>query len=91
MRDSITLYDGVRTQEHHVIWSYFQPKFMMTMELYNYHMFFEMILYRVCKNLVKEMVTVVEWKHIFGMVFDEDGPLSLERELAIFTRVEKQI
>jgi hypothetical protein len=60
---------------------------MMTLELYNYAQFFEMIMYRVCKNMVKECVTVIEWKHIFGMVFDEDGPLSLERELAIFERV----
>jgi len=60
----------------------------MTYELYNYHTFFEAILYRVCKNLLNQIVTVVEWKHIFGMVFDEEGPLSLERELAIFTRVE---
>lgn len=37
------------------------------------------------------MVTVVEWKHIFGMVFDDEGTLSLERELAIFVRVEKLI
>jgi len=37
------------------------------------------------------MVTVVEWKHIFGMVFDENGPLSLEREIGIFTRVQKLI
>ena len=62
---------------------------MMTLELYNYHTFFEMILYRVAKNLVKEMVTVIEWKHIFGMVFDDDGPISLEREIAIFERVQK--
>lgn len=64
---------------------------MMTMDLYNYHLFFEMIMYRVAKNLVKEIVTVVEWKHIFGMVFDEDGPISLEREIAIFERVQKSI
>jgi hypothetical protein len=64
---------------------------MMTYELYNYASFFEAILFRVSKNLLKQMVTVVEWKHIFGMVFDEEGPLSLERELAIFVRVEKLI
>ncbi len=34
------------------------------------------------------MVTVVEWKHIFGMVIDENGPISIEKELAIFTRVQ---
>lgn len=64
---------------------------MMTYELYNYHTFFEDILYRVSKNLIKQMVTVVEWKHIFGMVIDDEGPIGLERELAIFTRVEKII
>jgi len=37
------------------------------------------------------MVTVVEWKHIFGMVFDEDGPISLEKEIGIFLRVQEQI
>jgi hypothetical protein len=57
---------------------------MMTLEIYNYAHFFEMIMYRVCKNMIKECVSVIEWKHIFGMVFDEDGPLSLEREISIF-------
>jgi len=61
---------------------------MMTYELYNYHTFFEAILYRVSKNLLRQMVTVVEWKHIFGMVIDENGPISIEKELAIFTRVQ---
>ena len=60
----------------------------MTYELYNYYTFFEAILYRVSKNLLAQKVTVVEWKHIFGMVFDEKGIISLERELAIFTRVQ---
>jgi len=50
-----------------------------------------MVLYRVCKNLIKQCVTVAEWKHIFGCVFDEDGPLSLEKELAIFEKVQAQI
>jgi len=64
---------------------------MMTYELYNYHTFFEAILYRVCKGLIKQMVTVVEWKHIFGMVIDDNGPISLERELAIFVKVQNLI
>jgi len=37
------------------------------------------------------MVTVVEWKHIFGMLFDENGPLSLEKELGIFMKIQKLI
>lgn len=78
---------SVKSQESHDIWKYFQPKFMMTMELYNYADFFERILYKVCQGLIEQMVTVVEWKQIFGMVFDEEGPVSLERELDIFIRV----
>lgn len=61
---------------------------MMSYELYNYAKFFEMILYRCCKNLVKQCVTVIEWKHIFGMIFDEEGIISLERELAIFEKIQ---
>lgn len=60
---------------------------MLTMELYNYADFFERILIKVCQGLIDQIVTVVEWKHIFGMIFDEDGPISLERELDIFIRV----
>jgi len=63
----------------------------MCFELYNYAQFFEMILYRVSKNLVKQCVTVIEWKHIFGCVFNEDGPISLKEEIAIFERVQTQI
>jgi hypothetical protein len=35
------------------------------------------------------MVFAVEWKHIFGFLFNEDGPIPLEEELAIFERVQK--
>mmetsp|Transcript_18524 Transcript_18524/g.31705 ORF Transcript_18524/g.31705 Transcript_18524/m.31705 type:complete len:234 (+) Transcript_18524:143-844(+) len=48
LKDSIVLKDGVATQEHHEIWKFFQPKFMMTMELYHYAEFFEQILMHVC-------------------------------------------
>lgn len=48
------------------IWKQFQPKFDITFNLYNYDVFFEKILYRVCKGYLKEMVTIVEFRHIFG-------------------------
>jgi len=73
--------------EDHGIWADFQPKFMLTNHLYNYADFFERIIYRSSKNYVKEMVTIVEYRHIFGFLFDEEGPLSVERELEIFYRV----
>jgi hypothetical protein len=45
---------------------------MLTNDLYNYEPFFEKILYKVSKNYLKEMVTVIEIRHIFGMIFDDD-------------------
>ncbi len=51
---------------------------MLTNHLYNYAAFFEKILYRSSKSYIKEMVTLVEYRHIFGFVFDENGPLTVE-------------
>ena len=88
--------DAIQTQESHTVWKHFQPKFDLCMgkycgfdfpELYNYAQFFERLLYRVCKDLVDQMVAVVEFKHIFGCVFNEQGTLSLREEIAIFERV----
>jgi hypothetical protein len=56
--------------------------------MYNYYYFFEQLLYRVSKDLIKQFSTVIEYKHIFGCVFDDDHkPLSLKDEIAIFKRV----
>lgn len=41
--------------------------------------------------MINQCITVIEWKHIFGMLFDDNGPLPLDRELAIFEKVQKQI
>jgi hypothetical protein len=60
---------------------------MLTNQLYNYASFFKKILHHVTMNYIEEMVTVVEYRHIFGMLFDDDGPLSLDREMLIFQEV----
>ena len=65
---------------------------MLTSDLYNYKPFFEKILYKVSKNFIKELVTVVEYKHIFGMVFDDDhNTIPLKEEIEIFVRMQKII
>lgn len=74
-------------REDHKIWEDFQYKFSLTFELYNYLRFFEKILYRVMKDYVKEMSTVVEIRHIFGCLFDENGPVDLKREIALFEKM----
>lgn len=48
-------------------------------------------MYKSCKNYINELVTIVEWRHIFGCLHDEDGPVSIDRELDIFYKVEKLI
>jgi len=79
-------------KEDHAIWKGFQYKFDLTFQLYNYADFFEKILYRSTKDYIKEMVTVVEYRHIFGCLFDDEGrTLSLKEELAIFDKVQKVI
>lgn len=63
---------------------------MLTFQLVNYIHFFEKILQRVTQRYIDEMIAVVEYRHIFGCLHDEDGPVSLEREMAIFTKVYAQ-
>jgi len=71
------------------IWKDFQPKFDITFNLYNYHLFFEKILYHVCRNYIKETVSVVEIRHIFGCLFDDmQETVPLDKELEMFKRVE---
>jgi hypothetical protein len=45
-------------------------------------------LVKTCKNYLKEYCTIVEFRHVYGCLFDDDGPVSLEKELSIFRKVE---
>lgn len=82
----------VNAPESHNIWQDFQYNFEMTNDLYNYVHFFEKILYSVCRESIKEMITVCEFRHIFGMLFDDDHKtISLAEEVAIFERVQANL
>ena len=60
--------------------------------MYNYAKFFEEILYRTLKDCIKQVVTIVEIKHIFGGVFDDDKkPIGVKAEVEIFQRVQDLI
>lgn len=52
---------------------------------------FEQVLFQVSESYVNELVAVVEYRHIFGMVFDEEGIISMKREMAVFHHVEDTI
>lgn len=84
-------YDAEVLEDHNV-WQGFQYKFMLTTDLYHYKPFFEKVLYRVCKNFIREMVTVIEFRHIFGMVFDDyHKPIPLADEISIFVNCQHLI
>lgn len=59
-----------------------------SLDLYNYYEFIEKILAKVFKIFIKQQVFVVELRHIFGMIIDDDGKqLTVKQELDIFDRV----
>ena len=79
-------------QEDHKVWEGFQYKFMLCADLYSYKPFFEKIVYKVCRDFLREGVTVVEFKHIFGTLFDDDrNPVSLQDEIQILVDTQKVI
>jgi hypothetical protein len=81
----------ISSKHSSTIWSEFQHKFNLTFHLYNYHKFFERILMSVLEDAINEKVYIVEFRHIFGCVFDDDHKeLSFKDEIAIFERcIEK--
>jgi len=87
--DKMLLKPPAHVREDHHIWKGFQYKFFLTNDLYNYYEFFKKILYRVSKDLTRELVTVIEYRHIFGCLFDDDHkPIPLEEEIGYFKQCE---
>ena len=92
LRGKMALRPPSNIKEDHAIWKDFQHKFAITFKLYNYKPFFERILYTVSRDFVREMCTVIEYRHIFGCVFDDDGNvIPLEEEIQIFKDCEQKI
>ena len=85
LKDKIALQAPGCNATDHKIWEGFEYKFKLCYKLYHYKPLFERILYRVTRDFINEMVTVVEYRHIMGGVFDEYGNvLDTMQELAIF-------
>ena len=91
IKNKMSLRPAHNHREDHKIWEDFQYKFSLTFELYSYKHFFEKILYRSMKDYLKEQCTIVEIRHIFGCLFDDNGPISLEDELKLFEDMQKNI
>lgn len=76
--------EDISSKHSNTIWDRFQYKFDLTFQLYNYHKFFRRILFEVLKGAIAERCYVVEFKHIFGCVIDDDQKfVDLSTELGI--------
>ena len=50
-----------------------------------------MILQKVCQDLIKQNVSTIEFRHQFGMIFDDRGAVDLQDEILIFQQVEQKM
>lgn len=91
LMDKMRLRPHTTHREDHKIWESFQHKFSLTFELYNYKHFFIKCLYRAMKEYIREMSTIVEIRHVFGCLFDDNGPVSLAEEIKIFHDMQRNI
>lgn len=74
--------------ESHDIWKSFQHKFTKVGELGKYIPFFEDLLRTALKACIIQNVFVVEYRHISGMLFDDDKkPVDFVTELKIIRAV----
>jgi hypothetical protein len=65
---------------------------LTTNDLYNYAPFFERITMRIFKTCIEENIYIVELRHIFGFVFDDDRKaIEVKGELEIFDKCLKAI
>jgi len=75
----------VSSQDSNQIWKNFQPKFDLTFQLYNYHHFFKRIVMEVLRKSIQEKCYLVEFKHIFGCLIDDNHKMvDLKDEIKIF-------
>jgi len=81
----------LHTKESSVIWCNFQYRFIMANDLYNYRDFFKKCFYQSMKIFAEQNLLIVEYRHIFGMLFDENNTfLTIEEEVAVIQEVYHQ-
>jgi len=70
----------------------FQHKFTLTLQLLNYYEFFEYFLHKILHSFIEQHVMIVEFRHIFNCVIDDDGnPIGVKAELDIIEKVVKTL
>ena len=75
-------------KESHHIWKYFQQKFTKVGELGKFIPFFKELTTTALKSCIDQNVFVVEYRHISGMLFDDDKkPVPFIEELKIIREI----
>ena len=65
---------------------------MISLDLGKYVEFFKLLLHEILGKCAAQNIFVVELRHIFGMLFDDDRkPISLEEELKIIDEKVKHV
>ena len=74
--------------ESHDIWKFFQHKFTKVGELGKYVPFFKKLTKLALKSCIDQNVFIVEYRHISGMLFDDDKkPIPFLEELKIIREI----
>jgi len=90
-----TLRDHIRmtpeqcsSKESHEIWTHFQHKFTMINDLGKYVIFFKKLITEILTKCIKQKILIVELRHIFGQLFDENRKgIDVIEELSIIQEV----
>lgn len=72
MRNEILLGKHQCTGDSHEIWKHFQHKFTKVGELGKFYPFFKELTKTALESCIKQNVYIVEYRHISGMIFDEN-------------------
>ncbi len=80
------------SNESHDIWKHFQHRFTLINDIGKYQEFFKKIIHEVLSKCAKQNIFVVELRHMFGMLFDEERkPVPVEEELRIIQEIVDHI
>jgi hypothetical protein len=93
MKDQILLQPGQANDlESHDIWKFFQHKFTKVGELGKFTPFFKQITKTALERCIQQNVFIVEYRHISGMLFDDNkDPVPFMEELKIIREIVDEL
>jgi len=81
-----------KDKESHEIWKHFQHKFTKVGELGKFRPFFIQLTKTALERCIAQNVFIVEYRHISGMLFDDDrNPIGFLEELQIIREIVDEL